>query len=117
MLGAAVGIAGIAIAYFVWVRAADRRRRAPRFAPLHTLFVNKWYFDELIGVLVVRPPRGSAPSPQKTSSGVFVNGLLVGGTTGIVRAGSALVRAAQTGFLRYYAPLMLLGMAASASTS
>ena len=41
---------------------------------------------------------------------VVVNGLLVGGTAGAVRAGSAAVRAAQSGFLRYYAALLLLGV-------
>jgi len=41
---------------------------------------------------------------------IVVNGLLVGGSTGVVRAGSSAVRAAQTGFLRYYAALVVLGM-------
>jgi NADH-quinone oxidoreductase subunit L len=35
----------------------------------------------------------------------------VGGTSGIVRAGSAAVRAAQNGFVRYYAALLVLGVA------
>jgi NADH-quinone oxidoreductase subunit L len=34
----------------------------------------------------------------------------VGGTTGAVRAGSSAVRAAQSGFLRYYAALLLFGL-------
>ena len=41
----------------------------------------------------------------------MVDGVLVGGTTGIVRAGSAAVRAIQSGFLRAYAALVLLGLA------
>ena len=40
-----------------------------------------------------------------------VDGLLVGGTTGVVRAGSATVRGLQNGFLRYYAALLLVGVA------
>ncbi len=35
---------------------------------------------------------------------------LVGGTSGLVRAGSAAVRAAQSGFVRYYAALLVLGV-------
>ena len=50
--------------------------------------------------------------PADRSSASFVNGTLIGGTTGIVRAGSAAVRAAQSGFLRCYAALLLLGVAA-----
>ena len=42
---------------------------------------------------------------------VFVDETLVGGTTGLVRAGSAAVRAVQSGFVRYYAALLVLGLA------
>ena len=41
---------------------------------------------------------------------VFVDETLIGGTTALVRAGSAAVRAAQTGFVRYYAALLLVGV-------
>jgi NADH-quinone oxidoreductase subunit L len=41
---------------------------------------------------------------------VVVNGLFVGGPSGAVRAGSAAVRAVQSGFLRYYAALLLVGV-------
>ena len=51
---------------------------------------------------------------QNTFERVVVNGVLIGGTTGLVRAGSALVRAAQSGILRVYAGLMLVGVAAVA---
>jgi NADH-quinone oxidoreductase subunit L len=111
LLGAGVGIAGIVVAYLIWVRnpmIAVRVRE--RLAPLHRLFVNKWYFDELIDVLVVRPALWFGAWAQQTFERVFVNGLLVGGTTGVVRAGSSAVRAAQTGFLRYYALLVVVGM-------
>jgi len=111
LLGAAVGLAGIAIAYFIWVKNPQIAVTArERLKPLHTLFVNKWYFDELIDMLVVRPARWFGAWSQQTFERVFVNGLLVGGTTGIVRAGSSAVRAAQTGFLRYYTLLIVVGM-------
>ena len=41
----------------------------------------------------------------------MVDETIIGGTTGIVRAGSAAVRAAQSGFVRYYAALLVLGVA------
>jgi NADH-quinone oxidoreductase subunit L len=113
VLGALVGVAGIAIAYFIWVKdpqiAVTVRQR---LAPLHKLFVNKWYFDELIGLLIVRPMQWFGNWAQQTFERVVVNGLLVGGTTGVVRAGSSAVRAAQTGFLRYYAALIIVGIVA-----
>ncbi|MDX6657335.1 MAG: NADH-quinone oxidoreductase subunit, partial [Solirubrobacteraceae bacterium] len=78
----------------------------------YRLFLNKWYFDELIDAVVVRPWAAFGRFGQSTFERVFVDGTLVGGTTGIVRAGSAAVRAVQSGFLRVYAALMLGGLAA-----
>ena len=40
----------------------------------------------------------------------LISGVLTGGTTGAVGALSAAVRRAQTGFLRYYAALMIVGL-------
>jgi NADH-quinone oxidoreductase subunit L len=84
---------------------------AARARPLTTLFENKWYFDELIDALVVRPGAWFGRFAQNTFERVIVNGLLIGGSTGLVRAGSALVRGTQSGILRVYAGLMLVGIA------
>ena len=62
-------------------------------------------------MLVVRPVAAFGRFAQDSFERVAVNGALIGGTTGLVRAGSALVRATQSGFLRVYAGLMLLGIA------
>jgi NADH-quinone oxidoreductase subunit L len=40
----------------------------------------------------------------------LIGGVVTGGSTGVVRAGSAAVRRAQTGYLRYYAAAMIVGM-------
>jgi len=113
VLGAAIAVAGIAIAYYIWVKNPQIAVRArERLAPLHRFLVNKWYFDELIDLLIVRPAQWFGAWAQQTFERVVVNGLLVGGTTGVVRAGSSAVRAAQTGFLRYYAALIVVGIVA-----
>ena len=58
-----------------------------------------------------RPRKAPLPAlAQQTFERVFVNGTLVGGTTGIVKASSAAVRALQTGFIRAYAALLLVGL-------
>ena len=112
-LGAAIGVAGIAVAYAIWVKnPAVAVRARERFAPLYRLFVNKWYFDELIDIAVVRPALWVGRFGRQTFERVFVQGTLVGGTTGLVRAGSAAVRAAQNGFLRAYAAWLVLGLVA-----
>jgi NADH-quinone oxidoreductase subunit L len=115
LLGAAVGLAGIGVAYYIWVKNPGVATRArTQLAALYRLFKNKWYFDEAIDAVVVRPTRWFGSFAQQTFERVVVNGVLVGGTTGVVRAGSSAVRAAQTGFLRYYAALLVLGMVAIA---
>ncbi len=111
MLGTLLGLAGIAIAYRVWVaRPGSAAVVRARLRPVYELFVNKWYFDEAIEELVVRPAAAAGRFAQSTFERVFVQDTLIGGTTGLVRAGSAAVRAAQSGFVRYYAALLVLGV-------
>jgi NADH-quinone oxidoreductase subunit L len=111
ILGAALAVIGIWIAYVVWVaRPGTSAAIRTRFAPLYRLFVNKWYFDELIDAIVVRPFAWAGRFGQQTFERVVVNGVFVGGTTGIVKAGSAAARALQNGFLRAYAALLVLGL-------
>jgi NADH-quinone oxidoreductase subunit L len=112
-LGTVIGLAGIALAYRIWVqRPAIAEAARARFRPLYELFVNKWYFDELIDVIVVRPTALVAAFMRDVFERRVIDETLVGGTTGVVRAGSAAVRAVQSGFVRYYAALLVLGVAA-----
>ena len=115
VLGTVLGVTGIFIAYRVWVvHPGTSARVQERFALLHRLFANKWYFDEIIDLLVVRPWAWLGRFGQQTFERVVVNGFFVGGTTGIVKAGSAAARALQNGFLRAYAALLVLGIVAVA---
>jgi len=116
LLGTLVGLAGIAIAYVVWVKKPDLAGSVrERLSGVHRVLVNKWYFDELINLLVVRPAQWFGAFAQQTFERLFVNGVLVGGATGLVRVGSSAVRAAQSGFLRYYAAMLVVGMVALTS--
>ncbi|MBA3809108.1 MAG: NADH-quinone oxidoreductase subunit L [Solirubrobacterales bacterium] len=114
-LGTVLGLLGIALAHRIWVvggrdlKASSAIRARTR--PLYELFVNKWYFDELIEMLLIRPAAAAGAFARDTFERLFVEETLIGGTTGIVRAGSAAVRAAQSGFVRYYAALLVLGVA------
>jgi NADH-quinone oxidoreductase subunit L len=111
VLGAVLGLAGIAIAYRVWVaRPGTAAAIRARLGPVYELLVHKWYFDELIELVVVRPFAWAGRFARDTFERLFVDDTLVGGTTGLVRAGSAAVRAAQSGFVRYYVALLVLGV-------
>ena len=112
-VGAALAFGGIALAYRLWVADPERRTATAlreRLDPLYRLFSRKWYFDEIIDTLVVRPFAMSGRFARDVFERVVVNGLFIGAPTGAVRAGSAAVRAMQSGFLRYYAALLLLGV-------
>src|SRR3984885_11451089 len=51
IIGAAIGLLGITIAYRIWIaQPGTSARLQERFAPLHKFLLNKWYFDELIDV-------------------------------------------------------------------
>jgi NADH-quinone oxidoreductase subunit L len=111
VIGAAIALTGVAIAYRVWIAAPGTATALrQRFAPVYTLLVNKWYFDELIDVVIVRPALWFGRMAESVLDRIVVGGAITGGTTGLVRAGSAAVRRAQTGFLRYYAALMVVGV-------
>jgi NADH-quinone oxidoreductase subunit L len=113
LTGAALSIAGIALAYHLWVRHTDAPASLrARLAGLHRVFVNKWYFDEIINFLVVRPFSWFGRFARNSFERIVINGVFMGGTTAAVRAGSAAVRAAQSGYLRYYAALLLVGLTA-----
>jgi NADH-quinone oxidoreductase subunit L len=113
VLGTVIGLAGIAVAWRIWVvRPAIAITARSRFAPAYRLFANKWYFDELIDALVVRPAAAVGRFADASVERVFVDGALVGGASAVVRVGSATVRAAQTGLLRYYTALIVLGIGA-----
>jgi NADH-quinone oxidoreductase subunit L len=112
-LGALLGLTGIAIAYRIWVREPTIAVRArERFGAAYKLSLHKWYFDELIAALVVAPAAATGRFARDTIERMFVDGTLIGGSTAVVRAGSAAVRAVQSGFLRYYAALLVLGVGA-----
>jgi NADH-quinone oxidoreductase subunit L len=111
VIGAAIGVAAIAVAYRVWVLAPGTAAAVrQRLAPLYQLFVNKWYFDELIDYAIVRPAQWFGRVLETVLDPTLVSEVTTGGTVSVVGAVSAAVRRAQTGFLRYYVALMLLGI-------
>jgi NADH-quinone oxidoreductase subunit L len=114
-IGAVIAVGGIAMAYRLWIAAPDTPRMLrERFRPLYMLFVNKWYFDELIDLLVVRPALMLGRLGDSVLERVVVTRGITGGTVAVVRAGSAAVRRAQTGLLRYYAAGMVIFISAVA---
>jgi NADH-quinone oxidoreductase subunit L len=110
-IGGVISLLGIGIAYLFYVKQPERPRQLEaRLRPLHTLFVNKWYFDELIDLLVVRPALAIGRFANRVFERVVVDGL-VSGTEETVRGASGVVRTVQSGFVRSYALLLIAGFA------
>jgi NADH-quinone oxidoreductase subunit L len=110
--GTVIGLVGIAICWRIWVqRPGIATAWQQKLHPLYLLFVNKWYFDEGIDALVVKPAVALGGFARDSFESFVIQDGLVGGASGIMRAGSALVRSIQTGLLRYYAAMIVLGIA------
>jgi NADH-quinone oxidoreductase subunit L len=115
IIGAVIAVVGISLAWRVWVAAPGTSERVRLRLPLvHRFLQNKWYFDELIDFVVVRPALWTGHFAQSVLERILVGGAITGGTLGVVRAGSALVRRAQTGLVRYYAATMVVAIGAVA---
>jgi NADH-quinone oxidoreductase subunit L len=113
IVGAILGAVGITTVYRIYIAAPGSSRRLQERLPwLHGFLVNKWYFDELIDYVVVRPALLIGRVCDSVLEQIVISGGVTGGVTGLVRAGSATVRRAQTGFLRYYAAAIVLGVSA-----
>jgi NADH-quinone oxidoreductase subunit L len=113
VIGAGIAILGISIAYRLWVAKPETPNvLRQRFSAIYTFLSHKWYFDELIDVVIVRPALWFGMVANSVVERIVVTGGITGGTVGIVRAGSAAVRRWQTGFLRYYAAAMIVALAA-----
>ena len=110
-IGSVVSVSGIFIAYFLYVaRPGTTALLVERMRPLHDFLFNKWYFDEAIGLLVVRPVFAVGSFANDVWERFAVNGI-VNGTVDLVRGAGGVVRTVQSGFVRSYALLLIGGFA------
>jgi NADH-quinone oxidoreductase subunit L len=110
-IGGAISLLGIATAWLLWARRPELpalfRRR---LRPVYLLAVNKWYFDEAIDFLIVRPALAIGRFANSTFERLVVDGLVSGAKETVGGAGG-FVRIVQSGFVRSYALLLLTGFA------
>jgi NADH-quinone oxidoreductase subunit L len=77
---------------------------------LHDFLANKWYWDELYDVTIVRPTAAFGRFGRNVVESSFIQGTIIGGAVGIVGVATSFARAIQSGYLRAYALLLLIGM-------
>jgi NADH-quinone oxidoreductase subunit L len=110
-IGGAISLLGIATAWLLWVRQPELPMTLrQRLRPLYELAVNKWYFDEAIDFLIVRPALAIGRFASSTFERFVVDGL-VSGTKETVAGAGGIVRVVQSGFVRSYALLLIAGFA------
>ncbi|MEM6651304.1 MAG: NADH-quinone oxidoreductase subunit L [Pseudomonadota bacterium] len=105
-----VTVTGFIIATFTYLfNRGVGRRLAETGGPLHGLFANKWYFDELYNVTLIR---GSAWLGDlfKIGDKRVVDGIGPDGVASLVRWGSRRLSAMHTGYLYHYA-FVIIGAA------
>ena len=113
VIGGVISLAGIALAWFLYlVRSATTLRlRDYQLRRVHDFLAHKWYFDELYDAAFVRPMAAAGRYGRTVVESVFVQDVIIGGATSVVRAGSSFARGLQTGYLRSYAALLVTGVA------
>ena len=115
LIGGLVSLVGIALAYVIYMRRRGTTARLiDRFPSLHDFLFNKWYWDQLYDKGVVAPIAAFGRFGRTVIESALVQGAIIGGAVGLVRAGTTAARTVQSGFLRAYALVLLIGMFALA---
>ncbi len=106
----AVGLTGIGLALFFYQRRPELATRLQQMAgPLHTLFLNKYYFDELYNLIFVRPLFWLADVLFRFMDVALVDGI-VNGVGRLLRQSGRSLRPVQSGLVRRYALIFAIGV-------
>jgi NADH-quinone oxidoreductase subunit L len=104
---------GFLIAWHFYLRRPDVPDRLAReHEGLYRFLLNKWYFDELYDVLLVRPALWLGRAFWKGGDGWLIDGFGPDGVSARVLDVTRNVVRLQTGYLYHYAFAMLIGAAA-----
>jgi NADH-quinone oxidoreductase subunit L len=109
LLGSVIGIAAARVLYLSRAGSLARRKLEARLGPLVHAARNKFYVDEIYDRTVVWPAKGLALLSANVVDRRVFDGV-VNGTGGAVARFSEGLRRLQTGYVRNYAVLFLLGV-------
>jgi len=105
-------VIGFAIAWLFYIKRTDLPERlAETNQPLYQFLLNKWYFDELYDLILVRPIMWLGKFLWKQGDGRVIDGFGPNGVAARVADITAFVTRLQTGYVYHYAFAMLLGVA------
>ena len=110
-ISSGIAIAGIGIAFYFWIRnrrAADAM--AVRMRGAYELLLHKYYVDEIYDATIVQPIKLISTGGLWRGLDVRAIDGAVNGVGQTIRAGSSVLRRAQTGSVRTYAASLFLGV-------
>jgi NADH-quinone oxidoreductase subunit L len=106
----AVGLAGIALAWLMYIaRPLLPGLLAQRFGVVYRLLLNKWYFDEMYNAAIVQPLIRLSRFLWQTGDATLIDGV-PNGLAALTADGSRQAVRIQTGSLAVYAFVMLIGV-------
>ncbi|MGH9278509.1 MAG: NADH-quinone oxidoreductase subunit L [Acidimicrobiales bacterium] len=98
----AVALLGIAIAAAIYLKH--------RWRPVEPeVLLRAYYVDDILDEVVVEPSKAFAEFNAEVVDHELIDGILVNGTGGLVKAAGARLRTVQTGFVRNYALAVAAG--------
>jgi NADH-quinone oxidoreductase subunit L len=104
---------GFVVAWEFYIRRPELPvELARQLEPLYRFLLNKWYFDELYDLIIVRPTLWLGRILWKYGDGRLIDGLGPDGISARVLDVTRGVVRLQTGYLYHYAFAMLIGVAA-----
>ena len=103
---------GLLVSYIFYIRRPYLPVKLAEQQPmLYQFLLNKWYFDELYDLILVRPAKWIGRFLWKVGDGYLIDGLGPDGVSARVLDVTRNVVKIQTGYLYHYAFAMLIGVA------
>jgi NADH-quinone oxidoreductase subunit L len=107
-----LALGGVAAAWFLYLRRPDLPARiAARFAGVHRVLDQKYYFDAFNERVLAPLARGAGNVFWRAGDGAVIDGLFVNGSARAVGWFSGVLRRVQSGYLYHYAFAMFIGLA------
>jgi NADH-quinone oxidoreductase subunit L len=104
---------GLVVAWYFYIRSPETPRRlAERNPGLYAFLLHRWYFDELYGLIFVKPAIWIGRAVWRGFDDWLIDKTVVEGLGNRVRDITAQVVRLQSGYLYHYAFAMLIGIAA-----
>ncbi|PWY56659.1 NADH-quinone oxidoreductase subunit L [Legionella qingyii] len=106
-----ITLAGIAIAWLCYIAVPSiPGYLARRFSLIYKILVNKYGFDAFNNLVFVKGSKGIGTVFYSVGDQKLIDGMVVNGSSRLVRWLSAKGRAIQSGYLYHYAAVMIFGL-------